>query len=94
MPDFDISKLGVKEHKKHIVAPVHVDTKGDGTKIMEIRKVETKEKLAQPLLSASEAKKLGKQKWHSFRQTDLMTCVVQGRHFMVDMDVYNRIDHD
>jgi len=90
----DISKLGVKEHSKKVVAPVHIDTKGDGTKIMEIRQTVKKEKLAQPVLTAAEAKKIGRQKWHPFRQTEMMTCVVEGRRFMVDMDVYNRIEHD
>ena len=94
MPDVDISKVGIREHSKNVVAPVHVDTKGDGTKIMEIRQLVKKEKLAQPILTSSEAKKIGRQKWIPFRKTGLMTCVVQGRRFMVDMEVYNKIDHD
>ncbi len=94
MPTTDISKLGIREHTKRVVAPVVAETRNDGTKIMEIRSVQKKFKVAQPILSFSEAKKLGRQKWHPFRKTDLMTCVVDSRRFLIDMEVYNKIDHD
>lgn len=90
----DVSELGIREHRLVSVQPVEVEERG-GTKIVEIRQTVIKKNLPQPLLELHEAKKLGRQKWHPFRNMkDIFTTVVDGRRFLVEKHVYDELDKD
>lgn len=92
----DLRTLGMREHAYAQDRPVQTE-EIDGRKMMEIRTVQVRQNLRQPVLTLDEAKQLGPQKWHEWSvKPEFMTCVVASGvnrfRFLVTKQTYQELE--
>lgn len=95
VPDgVDLETLGEREIV--VTSLISKDMKENEKGIMVKQLVEVKEKkrVRQTILTEEEALSLGKRGWRSFAKGTLMTCIVGGNRYCVDLTIFAKMCND